>query len=1068
MSGSGSGLESRNRSYAFYEEAEFSELENQKPSFSDPIEIHARWIFQNIFIPKLKGMARPLTVHGLLHASRVAHYIPMLYRLYRGIDPSLPELTPDEIKAAQLAGLFHDMAREDDGVDHWDIQSAEMAYQYLSQNIEELPLGMAEFVANIAANKDAVETGESHRIQVGMGAGGVRFDKAPNNSLGFDKTTQQKFLESLLHDADCLDIMRCCKRFDTAYLHISKLPGMYPEYLGLLKDAVFQLIHLEKDQAWTARSSDTSRYIRNPDCFTQVAEDIEKIPVLKLLTLPLPRIIPKQFLGELRMDYDNPIQFEYESQGLLVRGVGRQDNYSNALNMPDGTSETHLDIELKFASSEGGNTNRCASLLVPGLIPVRPLNFILKKDPKRIHFMNSEDADTGWGSRLPALLFAFFQIKKNHGASVALDKKPIISLEGLLEAGLKAFPSYRDPSQNYRHNELHLDYDLSDVEGVMYSTEHISSCLDPAQCFIHKLEAIVAVLKIQEITEQSLKIYEYRGITGQVIEKSPREFSQDYLLSEAQLILESPRSNSFQPPLQLNETLQRYFPSLQSYISGIWRGFKEDEINKSIEKIVLIEKHCGIFGNREFALSGFNHEVENFYNFLSPSQKNKVAQKVFELIDKYLQNGSFLFLSHDQIQSLLDKADLKKLSFFEDFPAEATRIFLQTVMNSNILRLDLLSGLNLIRWFDLVKHNLNQMDQENFLNTISIWLQLKVTKNGVCNLREGTLAVLFKLFSENVIGLFFANNFSFDNPHDQSGISLILSCVTKDREAFFKMFLQCFNFNARGALGSILRNAPHQLRKPELSSATTNPLFFKLHEGTKLLFVLAKSEHCSAEYLEHEIQAFLHSFNTYPLILKDLISIWDLPMREAASLDRIREDLIVHFEKLYIQPDVLDWLISNPSDSRELLKFLNCVAEINLERASVLRGKMATALIARCDWLESRIRNWIELLQGPLVIASEETQPLFVDGLLLTAMTTALMDTFRKALEHRCRLLLPGATMDKSSLRAFRAIIDLVPERFRTPLLEEFFPANPVHAAHAFYSVSAASATPQAALSSAI
>lgn len=1033
-----------------------------KTTFSDSIETHAAWIFEKIFIPKLNAMSMPLEVHGLLHASRVAHYIPMLYRLYRGIDPSLPELTLDEIKAAQLAGLFHDMAREDDGVDHWDLQSAEMAYHYLANSVEELSEGMAEFVANIAANKDSRELGSSHKIQVNQvktdaDTSKISFQKTENNSPDFEKTVKQQFLESLLHDADCLDIMRCHQRFDTKYLHLSKYPGMSPEYLGWLRNAVFQLIHLEKDQSWKGSSQDIA-YIRNPACFIEVAKDIQKIPVLKLLTLPLPRIIPKQLLGELREAYyDNPIQFEYESQGLLVRAIGTEVTYSTALKeIRFDDPRTYLDIELEFASQTGGNKNRCASLLVPGLIPARPLCFLLTPHKTPIHFLSLEDADTGWGSRHTSLVTAVFK------RSSLPDQSAILSLEDLRESGLKTFPSYRhDPNAEFRHTEVHLDYDLSVVSGVIYSTEHVSSKLTPAECFIRKLEAIVAATKIKEKIGRDLKIYEYQGVSEKIIEKPPETLSIYSLNEEAKSILQEAsksastvRNTNFflTLPIKLNENLQRYFPELHTYVSKIWCELHQEKLKNFLSQLYQRNPYYGIYPSAiEYVLNQFN-QVLKIYDHLDSALKEFVFLGVQKLITAPTRRNNISFLSHYNFKELLEAAKLKKCQFFKDFNTQMHQYFNSTLdlIEKNPQALGVEEALNLIEWFDEVKNHIGPELTLKFEDIMYAWFNQTLKKEGIgWESLPKKIETLLKVFPEEWIGSFIAKNLSFRVNSHSYLLKDILMYAPTDKTIFFTHLLTCFDFSTKNSLRSVLEDnndAGFSYTQHWDLPDHTSFVIRSLKTSQKLLFILAQSERVTPAYIQEEIVSFL-SDSKIPVHLKNLISLWTLPLSGSfAELHMIQRAITAHAQKFYLEPSMLANFIWRPKEAKNLLNLLKLIEKKQPGTTKFVNEKMTRFL--KLVWvkenlsLEKKCHHVIELLNSPLM--GDESPLLLTED---TELTELIQGIFKAAFDQ---------AKEKKSLPAFKRMLDLIPDQLKKYLPK--FDSDSVKTAQLFSTVSSDSA----------
>lgn len=158
--------------------------------------------------------------HGVMHACRVTAYIKVLHNICKHHKPStyntyLTELsnhlglTPEEIiKLTQVAAAFHDSAREDEGKDEWDTESAKNAQKYLLDSgllkgrcNEEL---IAEFFSKAAAFKDNYQ----------------EFKKYCNNKGMPDKSSD--YIRKLIQSADCLDIIRCKKVYDFKCLSLHK------------------------------------------------------------------------------------------------------------------------------------------------------------------------------------------------------------------------------------------------------------------------------------------------------------------------------------------------------------------------------------------------------------------------------------------------------------------------------------------------------------------------------------------------------------------------------------------------------------------------------------------------------------------------------------------------------------------------------------------------------------------------------------------------------------------------------------------------------------------------------
>lgn len=143
--------------------------------------------------------------HGKLHAYRTAIWVQLfanLKRLWNHQD--ILEVTDCDVKLLQIVALFHDAGREDDGVDRWDKESAKLCADYFIEN----------------------------------GCNSELAYQIANNII--DKDNRYKTIHSkLLHDADCLDIIRCRgDRFDYTYLDIidNELHHDFTTMMAIIRD----------------------------------------------------------------------------------------------------------------------------------------------------------------------------------------------------------------------------------------------------------------------------------------------------------------------------------------------------------------------------------------------------------------------------------------------------------------------------------------------------------------------------------------------------------------------------------------------------------------------------------------------------------------------------------------------------------------------------------------------------------------------------------------------------------------------------------------------------------------
>ena len=214
--------------------------------------------------------------HGAMHAARVTAYIKVLHLFRQEYDDlavydlahfahiyqlSLVQM----IHLVQIAGLFHDVARQDEGPDHWDSDSAEICLSFLRTSIESLPDNIAQLIANTIAYKDNP----------------TEFWVA-TQALGFTDEHQIPcdYLRQLIHDADCLDIMRVRKKFKLQYLELMNsvcLQYVKDEIVALVKD-IRQLINQQGDQYFDCliveHDSQVANFNINIKCNYEHAENV--------------------------------------------------------------------------------------------------------------------------------------------------------------------------------------------------------------------------------------------------------------------------------------------------------------------------------------------------------------------------------------------------------------------------------------------------------------------------------------------------------------------------------------------------------------------------------------------------------------------------------------------------------------------------------------------------------------------------------------------------------------------------------------------------------------------------
>ncbi|MBA2369280.1 MAG: HD domain-containing protein [Candidatus Protochlamydia sp.] len=119
--------------------------------------------------------------HGVLHAVRTYFFALTLAELYR--EKGIP--LPKDIKPCLLSATLHDCARQNDGIDLWDKESGEKCKKVLCHDLPEnsytkinrLPENLGDHYSRCIAEKDSKDI------------------------FSVEQT--------IIHDADCIEIMRC-------------------------------------------------------------------------------------------------------------------------------------------------------------------------------------------------------------------------------------------------------------------------------------------------------------------------------------------------------------------------------------------------------------------------------------------------------------------------------------------------------------------------------------------------------------------------------------------------------------------------------------------------------------------------------------------------------------------------------------------------------------------------------------------------------------------------------------------------------------------------------------------
>ena len=404
----------------------FHQVNTQHIRFDSDINEHAKWLFNNIYkIPYpvakqavvVPGFAR--YAHGLTHVSRAAHYIPVfanLYRKHRVKDSDT--LTKEDIKLLQIAALFHDSAREDENEDQWDHESALLLYHYLRQVLG-INKEKACLIAEATANKDLHKTGY-FRINEGEdGQISGQFDSSITK-----ENYQKNIYHQLIHDVDCLDIIRARPAFDAKYLDFYQIAAKdNPLALDEMAQLICEARSLITYHGDSYGMIDPLRKINyeQENGFQAIAQDIERYnyPILKALSKEL---LPIEQLSTLPLveltSYDPQKELTQENLEAALRDgkiLARSIIYVSeevAFNSTSGIKGNKAKIEIEKSMrrpgiatpsskpdryNKHGNPYRSVSMLGYGAGVWSNVGFLmLNPNPADIQLISNVDADTGY------------------------------------------------------------------------------------------------------------------------------------------------------------------------------------------------------------------------------------------------------------------------------------------------------------------------------------------------------------------------------------------------------------------------------------------------------------------------------------------------------------------------------------------------------------------------------------------------------------------------------------------------------------------------------------------------
>ena len=359
-------------------------------TLASPIAAHADFIINNIY--KLKyGEKYPSSenntneiaryFHGGAHVACATIYVPVLALLYK--KHGNIEVNTDDLKLLQIATLFHDSGREGDGDDRevWEYDSAQNCELYLI-HVLGIEKDKAERIAATIYTKDKI-----------------------NN----DKT----ILEKLLHDADCVDIIRARPKF------FVKEMDFYKDYAANNPDAFHDLIQVVskvrslieyRGDSYDDTNPSIKKIVENADHCFQKLQDLIDDPSNQLGLLN-----PEQTLDWLAGKYDTELTKKMQQGKLFARGIGAPACIANNKYLNTDKEETMAAVEIrktyrkkghatrtnkKNNTEKEGNPNRSVTVLTPGAAVYTPVgHLIYDPDMNDLVSISKKDIDSGRGKK---------------------------------------------------------------------------------------------------------------------------------------------------------------------------------------------------------------------------------------------------------------------------------------------------------------------------------------------------------------------------------------------------------------------------------------------------------------------------------------------------------------------------------------------------------------------------------------------------------------------------------------------------------------------------------------------
>ena len=706
-------------------------------TLDDRLDIHIIRLYCDIYsrpylnVGKSNGISR--LIHGIQHVTRAAINIPIFANLYRCFgNVEALALTDKDIKLLQIAALFHDSAREDEGVDHWDQESGLFFYEYVTKTLGVTHL-KAKLFAEAIANKDADETNYFELKD-------MAWVKREGKS---DKNIYQK----LIHDADCLEIIRARDHFDANYLDfykdIAKSNNEAFEIMAKLITEARSLIASQGDSRLRLDIKIKAQY-ENRDAYrkimTFITENKERYPLILSLSnnnrlisgkINTPLVVSLSKESSSSISEESLTKAMYAGK-LFARSVGspaayykarkKEDEYTAKLEIRKMTRRKGVPTRTKKSNNleKMGNPHRSVTMLYGVGVYAGQGFLILNPNIDQISTAYPIDFDTGRGKKSTIKISELSQAEKEEQLKVVHRK---LKMGGTSRLFWHRYPTTHNEII-YRITEadaIYFTQDSTPYNEIMYGSDL------PCNYYTHYLQALFLQIEYEKVTGKKLPIFEYSGVHNFI--KAAPIYTEEEIVAIWVTIV--------------SKLIIKDIDSIKSkgYFSESLETLKIKAIDGYIGENILIKKQTALDLN-------YSHQLREKINLALEEEKLKLFKLHIQSFTKGIKDGyEFFYL----LELPLDKLNaLQREQIFIAIGSNLGTLIKDSFMLRSILglSLDKLNALQREQIFTAIGSKLGILIKDDFILVSLFELPLEKLnaklREKILNAIEGNLGTIIK------------------------------------------------------------------------------------------------------------------------------------------------------------------------------------------------------------------------------------------------------------------------------------------------------------------------------------